>query len=277
MALAEFIVTFREFFEISLVIGIMLVYLRKTGARQFEKHVYLGALAAALASILVAFAFESFIAGGFEAHEALFEGLMLVVSSGLVTWLILWMMAQKDVAEDLRHGLRTEITEGRSAGVVLFSFIAVFREGVEIVLFLAGINITTGTINLTGALIGVAAALLLAYAVFRSIVRLDFKTFFTATSVILILLAAGLLSQGVHELQEASVLPTYIEHVYDINPPLNEDGTYPLLHEKGAVGSIAKGLVGYDGAPSLLQSLSYFAYLLLAYLAYSKHALRARR
>ncbi|MDO8339797.1 MAG: FTR1 family protein, partial [Candidatus Burarchaeum sp.] len=147
-----------------------------------------------------------------------------------------------------------------------------------IVLFLGGIGISTGAVNAFGVFAGAALALLLAYVVFRSIVKLDVKLFFQVTGALLILLAAGLLSQGVHELQEASVLPTIIEHVYDINPPMNSDGTYPPLHEKGALGAVAKGVVGYDGNPSLLQIVSYVGYVVLAYLAlFHANGRRARK
>ncbi len=266
MALAEFIVTFREFFEIAFLIGILLAYLRKTGNERLNGYAYLGIALAAVASVLTALAFEK-LAGGFEANEALFEGVALVLAAAFVTWLIVWMSKQGNVADSVRKGLQTEIEKGKAAGIVLFAFIAVFREGVEVVLFLGGIGISTGTVNLFGAFAGAALAIVLAYAVFRSVVKLDVGLFFKITTILLILLAAGLLSQGVHELQEVGVLPTIMEHVYDINPPVNPDGTYPLLHDKGALGSVAKGVVGYDGSPSLLQIVSYVAYVVLAYLA----------
>ena len=277
MALAEFIVTFREFFEIAFVIGILLAYLRKTGNGKLDVYVYLGIALAVVASVSAAFAFER-VAGGFEANEELFEGITLILASVFVTWLILWMRRQGNVADAVRKGLQTEIEKGKAAGIVLFSFIAVFREGIEIVLFLGGIGVSTGAVSLFGAVAGAALALVLAYAVFRSIVKLDVKLFFQVTGALLILLAAGLLSQGVHELQEAGVLPTIMEHVYDINPPANADGTYPPLHDKGALGAVAKGVVGYDGNPSLLQIVSYVGYVVLAYFAlFRANGRRARK
>ena len=79
----------------------------------------------------------------------------------------------------------------------------------------------------------------------------------------MIFFAAGLVAYGIHELQEAGVIPIIIEHVWDINPPLNPDGSYPLLHENGYIGSILKGLLGYNGNPSLIEVLSYSIYLVL--------------
>jgi len=96
--------------------------------------------------------------------------------------------------------------------------------------------------------------------------KINIKRFFTITSILLILFAAGLVAHGVHELQEATVIPTVIEHLWEMNPPANLDGTYPILHEKGYIGSILKGLFGYNGNPSLIEVLSYFLYLVVVFL-----------
>ncbi len=269
MALAEFIVTFREFFEIFLVVGIMAAYLQKSGNSRYLKFVAAGAALAATASVAVAWAF-GFAASAFEEHEALFEGVTLVLAAVLVTWLILWMFRQRNLAKHVEAGLKQKIDVGEEIGVAALAFVAVFREGIEIVLFLNGISLSTGAISAAWAFGGALAASVLAYLVFKSFVRLDFKTFFLATSTILVLLAAGLLSQGVHELEEAGVLPPLIEHVYDVTPELNADGSYSIMHEKGAGGSVLKGLFGYDTNPSAMQLIAYFGYLALVYLAYKK-------
>jgi high-affinity iron transporter len=94
--------------------------------------------------------------------------------------------------------------------------------------------------------------------------KINLKRFFNMTGILLILFAAGLVAYGVHELQEAGIIPTFVEHLWDINPPVNPDGTYPLLHENGYGGSVLKGLFGYNGNPSLLEVLSYVTYLGLA-------------
>ncbi|MFA6035434.1 MAG: FTR1 family protein, partial [Candidatus Micrarchaeia archaeon] len=227
MALAEFFVTFREFFEIALIVGVMLAYLQKTGNGKLAKHVYLGAALAAVASIVPVLAFGEF-AEVFEQNEAIFEGVTLMLACALVTWLIVWMMQQRSITESLKQGLKAKVEGGQALGIVALSFIAVFREGVEVVLFLGGINISTGALSLGWAIAGAFAAIILVYAMFRSIVQLDLDMFFKVTSALLILLAAGLLSQGVHELEEAGVLPPIIAHIYDVTPAQNSDGTYPI-------------------------------------------------
>lgn len=269
MGLAEFVVVFREVFEIALVVGIMLAYLHKTRNWKYATFVYAGALIAIVASVLAGGVFEAARAM-FEANEELFEGATLVLASAFVTWLIVWMFAQKNMAKQIEKGLELKIEQKEKIGLAAFAFLAVFREGIEIVIFLGGIAISAGSVNAAASAIGGLAALALAYGVFRQAIKLDMRAFFTYTSVILIFLAAGLLSQGVHELQEAKVVPTSIEHIYNITPAMNADGSYPLMHEKGAVGGLLKGLVGYDTSPSLEQAFAYFAYLGCVYLAYRR-------
>ncbi len=273
MAVAEFIVAFREFFEISLLVGIMLAYLGKTRNQRYSRDVWMGVVLAGLASVGVAGAFK-LGSVEFADVEALFEGITLLLAAVLVTWLILWMMRQKKIAQEIEDGLKTNIDVGSEVGVTAFSFISVFREGVEIVLFIGGISLSTGAINFAGVIVGALAAIALGYLVFNSIVKLNLRSFFTVTSAILILLAAGLVSQGVHELEEARVLPPLVENVYDFTPAKNADGSYPLLHEKGALGGVLKGLVGYDTNPSLMQVLAYLTYLLAVYFAYRRTELR---
>jgi high-affinity iron transporter len=231
--------------------------------------VYAGAALAVVGSILAAAAFEA-LAGGFEANEPLFEGITLIVACALVTWLLLWMFSQKNIAKELEQGVKSSLSSPHKAGLAAFAFISVFREGVEVVLFLGGIALSTGALSIISMVAGATLAIIFAWALFRHLVKLDLQSFFIWTSAVLVLLAAGLLSQGVHELQEIGALPTSIEHVYDITPAQNADGSYPLMHEKGAGGSLLKGLIGYDTSPSLEQLFAYFGYLAFVYAAYLK-------
>ena len=91
--------------------------------------------------------------------------------------------------------------------------------------------------------------------------KINLKRLFTISSVLLILFAAGLTAHGVHELQEAHVVPIIAEHIWDINPEVIVEGVYPILHEKGAIGGFFKGLFGYNGNPNLLEVIAWFVYL----------------
>ena len=269
MALAEFIVSFREVFEMGMVLGIMVAYLEKSGKTGMKRAVFAGAALAIAASVLAAAAFGA-LAGGYEKNEPLFEGIALVLACVFVTWLNLWVFAQKDVRGGIEKRMAAGLEGGQALGVAAFSFVAVFREGVELVIFLGGISVSSGTLDVAYAAAGAIAAAALSYAIFRQFVRLDLRLFFKVTTILLALLAAGLLAQGVHELQEAGVLPTSVARIYDITPPMNADGSYPLMHEEGAIGSVLNGTFGYQTAPSLEQAVAYFGYLAGVFLAYRR-------
>ncbi len=151
---------------------------------------------------------------------------------------------------------------------MLPSFIITFREAT--VIFLGASSFVSADNNLLGALLGIVVAILVGSLVFFGSMKVNLKIFFNATSILLIFFAAGLVAHGVHELQEAQLIPTAVEHVWDINPPANGDNSYPLLHEKGCIGSLFKGLFGYNGNPSLVEVLSYAAYLALAIMLWKR-------
>lgn len=263
MALAEFIVMFRESLEVAFVIGIILAYLHKTKNQEFEKHVWLGVATGLVAGIFLAYGFQ-FIKGGFEANEELFEGIFMISTTVLVTWLILWMAKQKKVVENLQKEVKVRLEKKETLGLFLLALTATLREGIEAVLFMAGIYINTGGLSLVGGFIGIIAAIVVGILVFEYAMKFNIRLFFKATTLILVLLAAGLFSQGLHELQEASVLPViWAEHVYEL--PFEETS---LLGEKGAIGGTLKGLLGYDTNPSDLQVLGYAAYLITVYAIY---------
>ncbi len=258
--LAEFIIMFREAIEASLIVGIMIAYLHKTKNEAYEKHVYLGVATALIASVIVAYGF-SFVQGGFEAHEEVFEGVFMIFATAFLTWFILWMVAHKNIAHEIRNNVKGALDTHKGSALFLLSFTAVFREGIEAVLFMAGISITTGSVSFVGGLLGLVGAIIVGYMIFEQAKKFDLAIFFKVTTVFLIIIAAGLFSYGVHELSEAGFVPKLIDHVWNINPPLNADGSYPLLHEKGIVGSMAKALFGYDGDPSLIRIIAYLGYL----------------
>ena len=260
--LASFIITFREALEAALVVGIVLSYLARTRQTRYRSVVFLAVGAAVAASLAGAVLFTR-IAGGFTGRaEAIFEGATMLLGAALLTTMILWMMQQRHIAAELSARVATEVAEAHRLGLFLLVFVSVLREGIETVIFLGAASLAAGS-SLFGALAGLLSAGILGYLIFAGSKKLELKKFFSVTSVLLILFAAGLVAQGVHELQEAAILPVLVEHVWDLNPPPNADGSFPLWHENGYVGSILKSLLGYNGNPSLLEVASYVLYLLL--------------
>ena len=257
----SFIITFREVLEAALVVGIVLSYLVRTKQTQYNNIVYLGVASGIVASIIGAVIFST-LAGGFTGRaEKIFEGITMLVGAFLLTTMILWMMKQKHVAQELEHRVATELTKRHKFGLCLLVFVAILREGIETIIFLNAASFVAANNSIFAALAGIVAAILLGYAIFLGSMKINIKKFFNITSIILILFAAGLVAHGMHELQEAKIITTVIEHVWDINPPINPDGSYPILHEKGYMGSILQSLFGYNGNPSLIEVLSYIVYL----------------
>ena len=145
---------------------------------------------------------------------------------------------------------------GRAALWALFwlSFLAVGREGFELVLFLTAVQMTSGAAQtFLGAALGLGSAVIMGWLLFASSKRLSLRKFFLVTNVLLVLFAAGLLAHGVHEFNEAGLIPSLVEHVWDLNP---------LLNEKQPLGLMLTALFGYNANPSLTEVLAYLAYLL---------------
>jgi len=270
--IASFVITFREALEAALIVGIVLGYLARTRQTRYNRIVYLAIGAAVAASIAGAALFNS-IAGGFTGRaEQIFEGATMLIGAALLTTMILWMMGQRRVAAELREKVATTVAEAHRLGLFALVFVSVLREGIETVIFLGAASFTSTDYSLVGALGGLLLAGLLGYAIFAGSMRLDLAKFFTVTSILLILFAAGLAAHGVHELQEAGMIPVVVEHIWDINPALNPNGSYPLLHENGSLGSVLKALFGYNGNPSLLEVVTYLAYLLLVFVLWRRVA-----
>lgn len=252
---SAFFLLFREGLEAALIIGIILGYLGKTRHRAYGVHVLVGVLAGVIGSILTALLFQRLI-GGFQGRaEQIFEGLIMLLAVGVLTLMIFWMRHQSQtIGKEIREKIDMVLAGRQKYGLVVLAFLSVYREGVEVVLFFQAALAAVGeTQALVGGLLGLGVAVILAYLIFKASINLDIKIFFRVTGVILILISAGLLAGGVHELQEAGVIPVVIEHLYDING---------LINEKGALGSILKGLLGYNGNPSLIEVLVYWSYLL---------------
>ena len=181
----------------------------------------------------------------------------MIVGALLITTLIFWMMRRRDIIKSLESSVAQHVAEAHELGIYLLVLVSVLREGIETVLFLQAASLVSTDQNLLGALLGIIIAIVLGYGIYSGSLHIKIKQFFTITGIILMLFAAGLFAHGVHELQEAGYITVFTQEVWDINPTLLADGSYPLLHENGYIGSFFKGLLGYNGNPSLLEMLTY--------------------
>jgi len=252
--IAAFLITLREGLEAALIVGIVLGVLRKLGRADRSRPVWTGVGAAVAASIIAGLALNA-LGVAFEGRgEEIFEGLAMLLAAGVLTWMIFWMQRQgRHVQVELESDVRRAVTGGGAWALFSLAFVAVLREGIETVLFLTAAAFSAAPAQtLIGGTLGLAIAVVLGWLMFAAGKRLDVRAFFRVTSVLLILFAAGLLAHGVHELQEAALLPTFVEHVWDVNS---------IVDENGAAGAFLKALFGYNGNPSLLEVFSYVAYL----------------
>ncbi|MFQ6673935.1 MAG: FTR1 family protein [Fidelibacterota bacterium] len=260
MGLAEFLVTFRETLEAALVIGIVYTFLIKSGRGELLPKLWSGVVAA-LAASLVAAVFLQVVAGGLTGRlEEIFEGAVMILAAVLLTTMIVWMARNRQVSKELQSKAQSALTSTVGAGLAIFAlaFVSVLREGIETVLFLYSVAINQGGLSLVTSVAGAAAAVSMGYLIFLQGRKVPLKTFFSVSSVLLILLAGGLIAHGIHEFEEAGMIP-YTGAVWDINPPMLPDGRYPLFHEKGIIGAIAQGLFGWNGNPSLPEVSAWLA------------------
>lgn len=256
--LASAIITFREVFEAALVVIIVLAYLKRTDQLSYVKVVWAGAGTGVAASVLLAVLFESFFGGLSGATEKIFEGAMMLTAVLFITWMVVWMFSSRNVSTEIINKATSAATSGSSIGLLLLISMAVLREGVETALFLNAAN-SAGGASLSGAFLGMLLALMLSYGVFKGSRRISIKAFFTATTAMLVLFAAGLTSHALLEFQQAGLISPVIDHIYDISW---------LIDKSSTVGSLLNTLFGYTGRPSLVEMGGYLSYLLIACLLF---------
>lgn len=288
--MAELIIIFREVLEASLIIGILFTYLKKSRNNSNIKMLWAGVGTAILSSILVSILFQN-IAGGFEGDSSkIFEGIVMILASVVLTTMIIWMAQNKNISEDLKNKAEESLSSGFKYGIFILAFVAVFREGVEIILFMYAIAIKDG-ISILPSIIGAILGLSGGYAIFAQGIKIPIKKFFNVTSVFLIFVAAGMLTYGIHELESGGIIPymggeiqieentiiatrmngetkifsipnekkakKWASRIWDINPTKRSDGSYPIFHDKGSIGGLLKGFFGYNGDPSLVEFITW--------------------
>ena len=252
-----FLITLREGLEAGLIVAIVLAYLKSQNQREHFRTVLGATVAAAVVSLAVGAAIFG-IAGEFEGRTAeAFEGIAMLMAVGVLSWMIVWMKRQ---SAGIKKGLERDVAQAVGMGSVfalaLIPFSAILREGLETSVFLFAATRTSTPLESTvGATAGLIAAVGLTWGIYSGGYRVNLRVFFNVTGVFLVVFAAGLLAHGIHELQEAALLPIFVEHVWNINNVL-DDGS--------GVGLWLKALLGYNGNPSLTEVIAYPVYLTLA-------------
>ncbi|MFL6026193.1 MAG: iron uptake transporter permease EfeU [Friedmanniella sp.] len=269
--LGNFLIGLREGLEAALVVSILIAYLVKSDRRRLLPRIWVGVAIA----VAVSLGFGAALTFGpkgltFEAQE-LIGGSLSIVAVGFVTWMIFWMArAARGMAGDLRSQIDRAADTSRWSLVVV-AMLAVGREGLETALFLwaatqaAARDAGTAT-PLVGAALGIAVAVLLGYLMYRGAIRINLTRFFTWTGAFLILVAAGVLAYGVHDLQEAALLPGLHTLAFDVSHLVPPTSWY---------GTLLKGVFNFSPATTVLEATVWLLYVVPT-MALFLHRIHAR-
>ncbi|WP_327262232.1 FTR1 family protein [Streptomyces sp. NBC_01232] len=251
----NYLIGLREGLEASLVVCILVAYLVKTERRDALRPVWLGIAIACGLSL----AFGAMLEFGtqeltFEAQELL-GGALSIISVGLVTWMVFWMKrTARHLKADLHGKLDTALAMG-TAALVATAFLAVGREGLETALFVWASVRASGegsSAPLIGVLLGIGTAIVMGYLFYRGAVKINLAKFFRWTGAMLVVVAAGVLAYGVHDLQEARFLGGLGDKAFDISETIPPDSWY---------GTLLKGVFNFQPDPTVLQLTVWLLYL----------------
>lgn len=250
---AAAVLTFREGLEAAIILSIVLTFLKKAGELELPRYVaYAAILAAAVSAVVGLIVFET--TGSLTGRaEQLFEGTTMIAAAIVITHV--WRQSS-NVRRQYEQKLTTGLG-GSSARRAIFvtAFLAVLIEGLEIVLFLrASVQEGVGGV-FVGGVIGLALAVGVGLVLYQTNRLRDAVLLFYVIGAMLIVLAAGLLAHGIHEFQEAGVLPMLRENVWNTNG---------IVNEQVGVGKFLRSLLGYNGNPELLEVIAWVTYLAVA-------------
>jgi len=251
--LANYLIGLREGLEAALIVTILIAYVVKIGRRDVLPRLWAGVGLAVLLALTIG-AILTFGTYGlsFTAQETI-GGILSIIATGLVTWMVFWMLR---TARDLKghlHGSIDKHLVGTGMGLVLVAFLAVGREGIETALFIWAAVQATGetTLPLVGASLGIVTAVGLGWLIYAGMLKINLGRFFTWTGAILIVVAAGVLSYGVHDLQEAGILPGLNSLAFNVSAAIPPDSWY---------GTLLKGTLNFSPATTWLELGAWIAY-----------------
>ncbi|MFP8965806.1 FTR1 family protein [Pokkaliibacter sp. CJK22405] len=284
---ASFLITLREGLEAFLLVGICLSYLSKLNASRFNKYVYAGVGVGLIASLVVAFLFQVVIDQFHNEHyrNLLMAGI-LIFATVVLSSMALWMSKQgKNKSDQMKENVEQLVNGEKALGLAFLAFLAVMREGFETVLFFSalvysgqGITLQSG---MSGAILGLVLAFVLVWALMRSTRKVPLRSFFKWSSLLIMLIAAGLLSSAVNMLQAANWIPMVYAPLFDITHGLDliqqslqstfgsngltvtiDAALRSVLDDRALIGTFLRALFGYNSSPGLLQLLAWAFYLL---------------
>lgn len=259
--LGQYLITFREILEAGLIIGIILAYLQRVGQIDLKKHIWQGVGLSVISGVLLALIISLVYGGLSETAMEMFEGVSALIAVAVLTTMIVWMARKgRNIKEEIENKIDKVTTKGTVLGLITFSFIVVFREILETILFLTPFAAQDISGTLIGSVIGAISALVIVYLIFKTGMEIDLRKFFYFSSILLIFVASGLAGYGVHELIEVYEPSGWLGMTaYEIG--LSESH---ILHDEGIIGSVFSVMFGYSTSMEWLRVIVQFGYLMLS-------------
>ncbi len=255
MLVSNALIGLREGLEAALVVVILVAFLVKTDRRWALRYVWLGVgVAVALSVVLGALLTFGTKSLTFEAQE-LIGGTASIIAVVFVTFMVFWMRgAARTISGELKGKLDHALDLGPLA-IALVAFLGVGREGLETAIFFYATTEAAGQGNnlpMFGWVIGLGSAVVLGWLIYRGAVQINLSKFFRYTGILLILVAAGILSYGLHDLQEAQFLPGLNSLAFDVSAVIAPDSWY---------GVLLKGIFNFTPATTWLQAAAWVSYV----------------
>jgi len=259
--LASFLITFREGLEAFLLVGIALSYLTKLNAKHFHKYIYLGVAVGFILSLLVAVVFQLFIDQfSNELYRNYFMAGILIFATFVLTYMAIWMQKQaKQQTDHVQKNLTEYVSTGNVIGLVLLSTLAVLREGFETILFFSALMFSAGNNfsqeqGILGAILGLGLSFVVVWVLMKGARKVPLAAFFRWTSLLVIIIAAGLLSSAINMLQATDLISVFYAPIFDVSH---------ILDDRGVFGTFLRALFGYNASPSLFQFSTWGLYLVI--------------
>ena len=279
----EFIIVFRETLEASLIVGIIYTILIKNELYESIRKLWIGVAAALVFSILVGY-FVYILKESFsnESARALFESVFMFITAGLIWYVIFWLSKHVSDRKQIEAETNTAV-QASTWGIFFVIFFSILREGFETAIFLLGSFSMTGSFSYLGFTIGAALAFLIGYLVVVQGKKINLRSFFQATTLLLVFLASGMIAYGTHEAESYLVKSDNLQLIgledksdisrpWDILRPkdsLDEtDNSFfysydlkgkqqytHIMHDSGRVGVFLKGFFGYNSNPNYIELL----------------------
>jgi|TARA_B100001250_G_scaffold367162_1_gene349030 high-affinity iron transporter len=270
----EFIITFRECLEASLIVGIIYTVLHKNDLTAEKRVLWYGVIASLAASVIVGLLLTSINQSvGNTSYEKAFEAVFMYITAGILFYVIFWLAKHVSDREEIENSVKNAIA-GSGFALFLLVFFSILREGFETALFLIASVTNTGGFSYLGFFLGMILAVLLGYLVVIQGKKVNLRSFFKATTLLLVFFAAGMVAYGTHEaesylVKSGKIDENNITRVWNIHQPKvslennenkifysfnkSKNKYYHILHDKGTVGVFLKGFFGYNSNPNWIE------------------------